>query len=166
MDPITALALAGTVITLVDFAAKLFSDTKKLYDSSTGALTVNVQLELYTNDLRALLAKLRDPKYSPYLPGSLTEQEAAHRDDFQKMCDGAEGIAVQLIDRLEALKRRDDRKPNVWDSFQAAVRVAWSHKEIEGLKKQLSEFRASVETRMLFSIRQVPLLCLEDGHVI
>jgi len=123
MDPLSALSLAGTVVQFEDFGSRLFSDAKKLYESSTAALTVNVQLEHYASDLRALLAKLRESNDLSRPQQSPTPQETSQKMSFEKICDGVEKVATHLVDRLDNLKSPDG-KHKAWESLQAAVKAA------------------------------------------
>ena len=46
MDPITALGIAGNVVQFIDFGLKAVSKAREIHSSSTGALRVNVDLEV------------------------------------------------------------------------------------------------------------------------
>lgn len=160
MEALTALSLAGTVVQFVDFGTKLLSDGKGLYKSSTGALKVNEEFELVTADLRALNTKCRFgcswPVERPC--GPITEDQ----HDFEKICDGAAKVAEELIGRLNELKVKGS-KHRKWESFQQALKSAWSKEEISSLLKRLSNFRDALLNQVLFSIRQVVSIIGQTG---
>jgi hypothetical protein len=62
LGPLTALSLAGTIAQFVEFRSKLVSRSQELYSSANGSLSVNEELNLVTETLLKLLAKLRRPK--------------------------------------------------------------------------------------------------------
>jgi hypothetical protein len=67
MDPLTAVGLAGNIITFVDFSIEVLSRARQLYDSASGATAENEELESLTKNLKAL-AKIRNaPKSSSVL---------------------------------------------------------------------------------------------------
>jgi hypothetical protein len=149
MDPLSILSLAGNIVQFVDFGHKLLSDSRQLYKSSTGTLETHVQLELVTSDLQALILKLRQTKLLTDSAAPLPKQQT-HKD-LEDLCDEAEKVAQELITRLNSLKSKDG-KPRKWESVQLAVKMAWKEEELNRLKNRLSEFRAVLETRLVFSV--------------
>ena len=53
LDPLTALSLAGNVVQLVDFSAKVVSESRQIYQ--VGSVIQNDELEIISNDLLVLL---------------------------------------------------------------------------------------------------------------
>jgi hypothetical protein len=153
MDPLTAFSLAGTIIQFVDFGKKLFSGARTLYESTTGALTANEELELVLIDLRAIITKL---KQSPHPAASTSSPQAFpladHPQTFQKICEGTLKVAEEIVERLDTLKVKDG-KNRAWGSLQKAVKSAWSKSEMEDLKRRLASFKAALDTGLISSIR-------------
>ncbi|CAG8948956.1 hypothetical protein HYFRA_00002084 [Hymenoscyphus fraxineus] len=144
MDPLAALSIAGTIVQFVDYGTRLLSNTHELYRSSTGTLEANNLLELVTIDLQALITKLR---------ASISVQGADQEElSFQRLCDQAAQVAQELLGRLDNLKIKSSKK-NPWESFQKAIKSAWSEREITDLKARLLGFREVLDSRLLFSIR-------------
>lgn len=50
-DPLSALGVASAIVQMVDFGAKLFSKSAKLYKSADGSLPTNVELSSIVEDL-------------------------------------------------------------------------------------------------------------------
>jgi len=155
MDPLTVVSLVGNIVQFVDFSGKLLSNAVELYRSPVGTLAAHHELELVTNDLQALISKLRQSFHSGDGPPS--EENVSRRRSFEILCDEAVKVAEQIVNRLEKLKVKDG-KLRKWHSLQNAVDTAWSRKEIVDLKNQLQGLKDALETRVLFSIRSVHAL--------
>ncbi|PVH79590.1 hypothetical protein DL98DRAFT_420136, partial [Cadophora sp. DSE1049] len=129
IEVLAAIALAGNILEFTRLGISLLNDTRELYKSAKGSLSVNDQLELITIDLEAFVAKLRESN-----PGTSIE------NSFQALLTETQGVAKQLLDRLEGLKSKDSRGRK-WESFRKAIKGAWTRDEIEELTKKLSRFK-------------------------
>jgi hypothetical protein len=58
IDPITALGLASSIVTFVDFPSKLVSGAAELYRSSSGSITTNIHIENVVNHLQEVIDDL------------------------------------------------------------------------------------------------------------
>jgi hypothetical protein len=137
MDPFAALSLAGTIVQFVDFSSKMVSSGLELYQSSTGALEINDQIDLVATDLSALVRKLR--------------HEQNINDAFEKICEEATKIANELLVRLGKLRVKG--KHRAWDSMQQALKNVWSKEEVTSLLARLSTIREALGTHILASLR-------------
>jgi hypothetical protein len=151
LDPLTALSLAGTVVQLVDFTSKIFSTSYELHRSTTRALAENEGIELVTSDLLALSTKLHVSLYSSEASGCFSQEEQRLADNLKRICDEAATVAEKIIQKLDRLKVKG--KHRVWESFQQAVRAAWSKTEIANLLERLSNLRMALDTHVLLSLR-------------
>jgi hypothetical protein len=81
MDPLTALSVATSVISFVDFGSRLLSKSRKLYKSSNRVLTENVDLHIIALDIAILAQGLRRklPEHRPLSDPS--KGSAAFKDD-------------------------------------------------------------------------------------
>jgi hypothetical protein len=61
LDPLTAFSVTGTAIQFVDFSSKLFSKARQLHKSTSGALSINEELNFAATSIVNLLAKLHRP---------------------------------------------------------------------------------------------------------
>ena len=154
MDPLTTVSLAGTIIQFVDFGSKLLTNAQELYRSTAGMLTTNQELELVTADLHSLVIKLRHSSHATGDGVSLTRKEQEEQETFQKICYEAMKVAEELLERLDRLRVKGG-KHQKWESFRKAVRSAWSKDEVILLVQRLGSFKEALETRTLFSIKQV-----------
>ncbi|KAK8090418.1 hypothetical protein PG997_005379 [Apiospora hydei] len=107
MDALSALSVAGTIITFVDFGGKLLSNTRKLYKSKDGALGSFVDIEVVTSDLIALLEGLKKRTPESHLPsGRQYHVLGSDEDDeaLDKICVRCIALAEELAARLNRLK--------------------------------------------------------------
>lgn len=106
MDPLTALSVATSVVSFVDFGSKLLSKSRKLYKSSNGVLTEHVDLQLIALDISTLVQGLRRklPEHRPLTKPS--KGSATFEDDgaLDEMCRRCVDIASELLVQLEKLK--------------------------------------------------------------
>jgi hypothetical protein len=56
-----------------------------------------------------------------------------------------------MIDRLNQLKPPGKRK--VWNSFQQALKAAWSEEEMRNLSVELSEYKEAIQMHILVGLR-------------
>jgi hypothetical protein len=140
MDPLTALSLVGNIIQFVDFGSRLLSTTKALYKSPLGSLAVHNELELVTTDLSILVTKLKQ------------NWEGEPSSSVRKICDEAADVATEIITRLGRMKVKEGKYREL-RSTQAAIRQAWSGKELKVLEERLGRLREAIGTRVLFSLR-------------
>lgn len=148
MDPLTALSLAGTIIQFVDFGSRILKGSHQFYESASGALPANEELELRTRDLSDLVLKLQRPLHAD--DGSTPSDHAALKS-LQTLCNTCSQVAKELLARLEGLKVEGKHK--AWKSFGHAIKAAWSQREVDNLSSRLLDFRRSLETHVLSSIR-------------
>lgn len=153
MDPISAFALAGTVVTFVDFAGKLVTGTHHIYRSTSGASSVNKELELVASDLRAVLMQLGTPR--PPVPSITVADNVESNNSFNGLCENARQLAEELISKLQHLMLSTDIKGarRVWKSLSHAVESAWTEDELTAMMRRLQEIKAVLETRALLELR-------------
>lgn len=152
MEPLVALSAAGTIVQFVEFGCKLLSEGRAFYNSSTGAINVNEELELITNDLQALAFKIRGSSYSARIVGPLAKAEQDDWDNLNRLCDGSANAAEELIDKLENLNVKGSRYRRL-ESLKKAIESAWTKEEVEELVGRLKSYREVLESHLLFSLR-------------
>jgi hypothetical protein len=120
-----------------------------LYKSSNGSLSVNEELNLVTETLLKLIAKLRQPQRWEELGTSVGD---AYRP-LSDLCDGCAKIAEEIVAKLEGLKLNG--RPRRWRSLQQAVKLYWNEKDLDALLKRLAILRQSLETQVIVELRCV-----------
>ena len=98
LEPLTALSLAASILTFVDFGGKLVKAGYKVYQSADGKTEQNVVLEEVTNDLLLVSQQLSESLRSN--EGPLTHDD--HR--LQEMGEGCQKLAAKLLEMLEGLR--------------------------------------------------------------
>jgi hypothetical protein len=149
MDPLTAFSLVGNIIQVLDFTHQLFHGVSTYYKSGAGALPVNEELKLITTDLSDFITKLSRP-----LKVTNPATNDSSIESLQALCGGCKKVADELLGRLNDLKVNG--RHQAWKSFRAAIKAAWSAKEIEALDSRLMKFRMALELEAISELRYVP----------
>ncbi|RDW84270.1 hypothetical protein BP6252_01860 [Coleophoma cylindrospora] len=159
MEALTALSVASSVIQFVDFGSKLLSNTRKLYKSSQGVLTENVDVEIITHDLSSLTLGLRRKLPQNRRLGTVgSDANPASEDDeaLDVLCARCVEIAEELMKRLSKLKVKSiEAKGNEGKEGEGEEKA---HEEESNLPSPFSKLRAT-KTRS----RRFRTVVLADG---
>lgn len=147
VDPVTAVALASSIVQFVDFSSKLLSKSHQIHRSATGTLVEHQHLETTTTDLLQLQSKLQLSLRPESATGELTNDERA-LDSLSRSCVG---LGNELLEKLQKLKISGNRKQ--WKSFRQAFKSIWSKKAVDGLSWRLKGLREEMDTRMIVHLR-------------
>ena len=135
LDPITTIGLAGNIVQFVDFSWKLLSETKGMYDSTTGTLAEYDIVEAISDDI----IRLDDALMAPSAAGAIPEQ-------IRNLASQCREIAQELLSALAKVKAQEPHKK--WKSFVAALRNVWRKGEIENLVRRLDRLRDQMQLRL------------------
>ena len=138
LDPFSALGLAGNIVQFVDFASKLFSKSKELYKSSSGATKENQELEDATDTLRRLCASLKKVDQAGSKSAGRLNDEAVLRE----LANNCHVTANELLSALEHLKTR--RPSKKLHSFRMALETVWKKDKIQAMEKKLISHRTEL----------------------
>jgi uncharacterized protein (DUF342 family) len=136
MDPITAIGLASSLITFVDFATKIVAGTYEVYNSVTGTTIGNAHIDTVIGDLKGVAAELEID-----LPG-ISKHERALKD-LASNCQKDGNELLRLLDTIKV-----DGKRSTWKSFKTTLISIRKQKEIVGLQKRLSDYRSQILLRL------------------
>ena len=142
MDPISALGLAGNLVTFIEFTGKLLREGRELYQSADGASASHKTLEEVTSDLKSLCASLTASSSVTSDSGLSFSGRA-----LLPLLESCKGLGHELLTTLEGLKVSGQRK--IWKSARQALRCAWKTNEIDSYKQQLDLYRSQLATRLL-----------------
>jgi hypothetical protein len=131
MDPLTAVSLAGNIVQFVDFASKLISGARTLYN---GEAAENVEIQTLTKDIRTLAEKTRPPDN----PQRLLEENDV---TLKILSDQCIALSDELLSMLQSLKTTSEH--NVLESFYRALKSEWKRKDIKALQQRLD--RVSIQ---------------------
>ncbi|TVY35313.1 hypothetical protein LSUB1_G005650 [Lachnellula subtilissima] len=134
MDPLTAVGLAGNIISFVDFSLKTLSKAKQLYESASGATAENEELESLTKDLKSLIDSTR--RKTPETPqkshSRLNNSGGMVLNSLSQRCVQ---VADELLKTLDSIKvQGDGRTPK---SAIQAMKMVWKQDQIDALQGRL-----------------------------
>jgi hypothetical protein len=81
LDPITAIGVAGNIVQFVDFAIKLLSKSKEIYQSADGASVEYRSLEAIAANLSRMTDRLRKDLCQHLIPPMNDETFDSYRSD-------------------------------------------------------------------------------------
>ncbi|RYP75781.1 hypothetical protein DL770_007344 [Monosporascus sp. CRB-9-2] len=142
MDPVTALGLASSILTFIDFAGKIVAGTYEIYQSAAGATDGNAHVDTIVGDLAEITAGLVTT-----IPGR-TKNEIALKDLASK----CEAVASKLQTLLRSLRVLGDH--TTWKSLKVKIKSMRREPEIVRLEKQLGDYRAQILTRLTVMLSQ------------
>ncbi|KAI0469619.1 hypothetical protein F4859DRAFT_136718 [Xylaria cf. heliscus] len=173
MDPLTALGLAGNVITFIDFTNKFVSKTVQVYQSVDGASKDAKMIENVTRDFIFLVSGLSQPaqgsleiKINPKTYEGTVKCLVGHStilshcifhrnsttDPIARIAVACSAIAQEIIDRLEKMKRKNENK--IWSSLKLALQELYHESELENLNRTLSLYKQELGLHILLSLRE------------
>jgi uncharacterized protein YfkK (UPF0435 family) len=134
MDPLTAVGLAGNIITFIDLSTKVVSRAKQLYESTSGATSENDELESLTKNLKDLDDRTRrkPPNTSRNGHFSLNITSETVLDNISQQCIQ---VADELLETLESVKVKGDGR-TLKSAFQA-VKTVWKQDSIDAIQRRL-----------------------------
>ena len=134
MDPLTAVGLAGNIITFIDLSTKVVSRAKQLYESASGATSENDELESLTKNLKDLADRTRrkPPNTSRNGHFSLNITSETVLDNISQQCIQ---VADELLETLESVKVKGDGR-TLKSAFQA-VKTVWKQDSIDAIQRRL-----------------------------
>ncbi|KAI0549485.1 hypothetical protein F4679DRAFT_546275 [Xylaria curta] len=152
MDPVSALNFASSIVTFVDFAAKLISATTVIFRSKEGASTENLGIE-------NVYAKLED--LSTHLTCPQQSSPSSHLGDvlaLQELSIACKQDCREMIDALQALKVRG-KKFRFWRSANAAFRAEIGKQKIAAIEGRLER------TQKVISLHISTILSHQISHL-
>ncbi|KAH6972438.1 hypothetical protein BKA56DRAFT_660343 [Ilyonectria sp. MPI-CAGE-AT-0026] len=149
MDPINTFQVAAAVIGLVDFGARVLSDTVEIYKSASGHTQRDVELTTLSDELSSLSEQLQKR-----LEGTSTTSlasESTLRGLSARSIDASNKLKSAIAD-LQANKPGTSKISTAANSFASALKAIWKKSEIEALKENLVEIRSQITIATLISV--------------
>jgi hypothetical protein len=147
MDPISAFALAASVINVVDYGTRVLSSTRNIYTSASGQKSRHVELSTLAQELSGLSTELeRRIAKAGGQPGNC---DIALLDICRRCLD----TAGQLQNALDDLQAKGTTKVGAAaSSLVAALKAIWSEPKIQSLMDSLCEIRHQMIVASLASV--------------
>ncbi|KAH7351368.1 hypothetical protein BKA65DRAFT_500262 [Rhexocercosporidium sp. MPI-PUGE-AT-0058] len=141
MDPITAINLASSLITFVDFASKVVTGTYEVYNSTAGSTIENAHIDTVISDLKEVAADLETS-----VAGKSKHERALQ--ELASKCDKVANDLLQLLNRIKS-----DSSQSTLKSLKAILISMRKQKEITGLEKRLNDYRSQILTRLTLMLQ-------------
>ena len=149
MDPLSCLSIASNIVQFVDFGLQVVSKGNQIYRSVNGALAENLDLEIVTNDLLILQAKLRSFRNTPSYAEAVSNDTRALEILSQACAD----LARKLLEKLNMAKAQGRFRR--WKSLRQALKSVWSKQDIDEMAKRLQGFRSELQLHILVTLKYV-----------
>ena len=154
LDPLTALGAVANVTQFIDFAIKIFANSRNIYHSVNGNLVEYDDLNTVAGDLSILSSKLQESLAITATSTSLTADEQA----LCNLCKGCVDVSQELTKALGKLKSKG--KPGRFRSFQQALKSVWSKDDIDNLDKRVRMYKEELNVRIIVGLRFVTHIVL------
>ena len=147
LEPLMAVGLAGNVVQFIDFSYKLFSDTRKVYQTGSGAGEEIRGISEVTTNLRDLSSKLSSDSHREHLGSSAAVQDFKIRS----IANNCVRCADELLTALDKIMMKDST--TLWKSFQVCLKTIWKHERVEAMEKRLDRLRSDMILAMQAMLR-------------
>ena len=138
MDPLSALAVATSVATFVDFGFKLLRETKDIYDSISGRSARNIQLSSIADYLLKLSSDVEEKSKPLEHVRSMDSL-----DIIIQSCRECKEVSGELQDALRSLQAEGFRGfDRAVSSFAVVIKNAWNAKKIARIAERLNDIKA------------------------
>ncbi|CAL5875049.1 uncharacterized protein PFLUO_LOCUS9352 [Penicillium psychrofluorescens] len=143
MDPLTAIGLAGNIISFIDFSYKVIAGVNKVLDSSSGMTPEVAQFSALVEDLNGITQ-------------SLVSDVAARTENEKQLCILATNCHVlsgEIFQMLRSLKVGDKRSK--WQGMMVKMKSMRKEKDIEAIERRLNTYQSEILIRLhvMFSQR-------------
>ena len=145
MEAIAALGLVSNAIQLIDFTAKLISQSASFLQSSSDAIPENLRITTLVNENRNQIRKILAET------GTLTAEETALHQ-AAKTCDHRVTDLLSVLERLRVQPRSDgtrSKRMRVW----IALKSHWKRDEVTARRADLEQAQRQLNTALLHFIR-------------
>lgn len=135
MDPVSAIGLASSIITFVEFSWTLVKGAGDIYRSPTGCSRENASIGTVIADLEEVTRNINT--------------DIRGRDKHEKalvvLAKECESLSKELLQILGKLKKTGDSKR---EALKLALTSMRKEKEIASIEKRLGEYRAEIVVRL------------------
>lgn len=151
MEPLTAIGLAGNIITFIDFSYKVISGLNKGLDVASGMTSGNASLDHLMKDLSAITQAL----ISDAPPRTENEKQ------MHSLATNCHSLSEDLVEILHSLRVGD--KKSKWKSVGVKWRSMRKEKDIEALERRLNGYQSEILLRLQVMFKYVcqprPMVC-------
>ena len=178
LDPFTALGVASNIVHFIQLAGELFSKTKEISKSASGATKDNEAVLKATQRLQQLCENFNGfgikPYYSAdasqdegYSGAQLRRDEENHNKTVEEIASNCAAMAKELLNTLEEVKPKAPNKK--LSNLRAALETVWRKDMIKGMELRLVESREELHLALTSILKYDTLLWLPssttDSHL-
>lgn len=135
------------MLQFLDFASKIVSKGREIYNSSSGTLLPNDELEMVANDFPVINKRLK----MSIPPASKITTLSTDEQALGAVAEKCTAIGQELLDALERLNLPGKKRK--WQSLYQALKTVWNQDKIDGISTRLSLFRDELELHLLVSMK-------------
>lgn len=148
LDPFTALSLAGVVVQFIDFSAKLFSETWRLY-KCRGCNDQHEEIDCINRDIGRI--------FSDIAAAANRGDELLSDPSLRSLIAQCQGLSQQLSTAIRGAN--DHNTPgHKWKSFREILKRIWNQDKINEFRHRLSYLQKQLTVHLQTSQRFVPTL--------
>lgn len=141
MDPATAIGLACSILSLIDFSYKVISGTYKI--AKHGSTVEYDNVESVVQDLHTLTVGLQSHELKGTSP---------HETALKELASKCETLSKELSALLQTLKATEGSR---WDAIIVSLRSARKKAEVAKKRSMLAEYRSQVSVQLLALLKYV-----------
>jgi hypothetical protein len=136
MDPVTAVGLAASLVTFIDFSWGLVLGSYRVHNSTTGTTAENAHISTVISDLQEVTEGL----YCDFKAGS------KHEKALYKLSKDCLNLSRDLLKILEKLRVKEgDSK---WQSLKTTWASMRKEKAVASVEKRLGDYRMQIVLRL------------------
>ncbi|PMD31786.1 hypothetical protein L207DRAFT_500844 [Hyaloscypha variabilis F] len=136
MDPITAIGLASSIVSFIDFSWSLLTGAKELYESGRRRTKENARISSIVDDLHEYALDLT-------VGG---EGASKHEKALRSLANDCCALSEELVGILQKLEMKRNSR---WQSLKKSWEAMRKADNIALLESRLGKYRAQMNTRLL-----------------
>lgn len=136
MDPVSALGVAASIISVVDLCCNIVKGSYEIYRSESGAPQGHAHIGDVLEDLEGVAKALTVD----------VEGDGAHRESLQKLAGDCVAASTELTRILSDIKRKEGNK--VWRSLETKWKCMRNEGALAALEQRLNFIRLELLLRL------------------
>jgi hypothetical protein len=140
MDPVTAIGLAASIVSFIDFSWSLVTGAKDLYESGCRRTKENARISSIIDDLNEYARDLT-------IGG---EGASKHEKALRALANDCHSLSEDLVKTLQKLELT---KRSRWQSLKKSWEAMQKAGDIASIEFRLDKYRAQMNIRLLALLR-------------
>jgi hypothetical protein len=141
LDPVSAIGLASSIISFVDFSSKLIKGSYEVYKSTKGMTAEDAHNNTVLLDLLSVTEALK----------SNVKGESSHHKALRKLAADCVDASQELSDIMEELTATEGNR--VWKSVEVKWKSMTKSKRVASIDQRLNAYRLQVILRLNLIMR-------------